>query len=98
MFIHIGEGNVVKSDEVIAIIDCDLISSSSITEEMVFNRRKEKQVVETEEYEAKAMIITEEMMYFSPLSVATLKKRGNMQTTLNKLDDFSDERENALDD
>ncbi|SDJ55720.1 extracellular matrix regulator RemB [Salimicrobium halophilum] len=97
MFIHIGEGNVVKSDEVIAIIDCDLISSSSITEEMVFNRRKEKQVVETEEYEPKAMIITEEAIYFSPLSVATLKKRGNMQTTLNKLDDFSDEMESTLD-
>lgn len=97
MFIHIGEGNVVKSDEVIAIIDCDLISSSSITEEMVFNRRKEKQVVETEEYEPKAMIITEEEIYFSPLSVATLKKRGNMQTTLNKLDDFSDEMESTLD-
>ncbi|SIS54466.1 extracellular matrix regulator RemB [Salimicrobium flavidum] len=97
MFIHIGEGNVVKADEVIAIIDCELLSSSSITEEMVFNRRKEKQVVETEEYEPKAMVITEETIYFSPLSVATLKKRGNMQTTLNRLDDFSEEIEEARD-
>ncbi|WP_102336508.1 extracellular matrix regulator RemB [Salimicrobium jeotgali] len=97
MFIHIGEGNIVKSEEVVAIIDCELLSSSTITEEMVFNRRKEKQVVETDEYEPKSMVITEEVLYFSPLSVATLKKRGKMQNTLDKLDDYSEEMEEALD-
>ncbi|SDY34293.1 MULTISPECIES: extracellular matrix regulator RemB [Salimicrobium] len=97
MFIHIGEGNIVKSEEVVAIIDCELLSSSTITEEMVFNRRKEKQVVETEGYEPKAMVVTEEVLYFSPLSVATLKKRGKMQNTLDKLDDYSEEMEEALD-
>ncbi|MYL50678.1 DUF370 domain-containing protein [Halobacillus litoralis] len=91
MFIHIGDDHVIQSKDVVAIIDHSLISSSSIIEEMIHNQRKEKQVIETEDYQAKAIVITNDVIYFSPLSVYTLKKRANMMTTLNKLEDFSEE-------
>ncbi|ARI75516.1 extracellular matrix regulator RemB [Halobacillus mangrovi] len=93
MFIHIGDDNVIQSKDVVAIIDHSLVSSSSIIEEMIFNQRKNRQVVETEDNQAKSIVITEGFIYFSPLSVFTLKKRANMKTTLNKLEDFSEETE-----
>ncbi|GGC94794.1 hypothetical protein GCM10007216_26890 [Thalassobacillus devorans] len=90
MFIHIGDDQVIRSKDVVAIIDHNLISSSSIIEEMIYNQRKEKNVVEMQTQEAKAIVITEDRIYFSPLSVMTLKKRANMMATLNKLEDFSE--------
>lgn len=93
MFIHIGDDHVIQSKDVVAIIDHSLVSSSSIIEEMIFNQRKNRQVVETEDNQAKSIVITEDFIYFSPLSVFTLKKRANMKTTLNKLEDFSEETE-----
>ncbi|WP_101841846.1 extracellular matrix regulator RemB [Halobacillus sp. Marseille-P3879] len=93
MFIHIGDDHVIQSEDVVSIIDHNLLSSSSIVEEMIFNQRKNKQVVETDENEAKAVVITKDYIYFSPLSVYTLKKRANMMTSLNKLEDYTDETE-----
>lgn len=93
MFIHIGDDHVIQSKDVVAIIDHSLVGSSSIIEEMLFNQRKNRQVVETEDHEAKSIVITQDVIYFSPLSVFTLKKRANMMTTLNKLEDFSEEAE-----
>ncbi|MFG6118654.1 MULTISPECIES: extracellular matrix regulator RemB [Thalassobacillus] len=90
MFIHIGDDQVIRSKDVVAIIDHNLISSSSIIEEMIYNQRKEKNVEEMQTQEAKAIVITEDRIYFSPLSVMTLKKRANMMATLNKLEDFSE--------
>ncbi|MBA2174728.1 DUF370 domain-containing protein [Halobacillus locisalis] len=93
MFIHIGDDHVIQSKDVVAIIDNSLVASSSIIEEMLFNQRKNRQVVETDDYEAKSIVITNDVIYFSPLSVFTLKKRANMMSTLNKLEDFSEETE-----
>ncbi|MCP3032235.1 DUF370 domain-containing protein [Halobacillus sp. A1] len=93
MFIHIGDDHVIQSKDVVSIVDHSLLSSSSIIEEMVFNQRKEKRVIESKESDPKAIVITKDYIYFSPLSVYTLKKRANMMTTLNRLEDFSDEFE-----
>jgi len=90
MFIHIGDDHVIESEDVISIIDCELISSSSIVEEMIFNQRKNQRVFETPDADAKAIVITKDYIYFSSLSVLTLKKRANMTSTLNKLEDFSE--------
>ncbi|MFD1019402.1 extracellular matrix regulator RemB [Thalassobacillus hwangdonensis] len=91
MFIHIGDDHVIRSKDVVSIIDHTLISSSTIVEEMIFNQRKEKNVIENQDNDAKSIVITKDAIYFSPLSVMTLKKRANMMATLNKLEDFSEE-------
>lgn len=90
MFIHIGEDHVIDSEDVIAIIDKELLSSSSIVNEMIMNQRKNKKVFESSFDVAKSIVITKDYIYFSPLSVLTLKKRANMSSTLNKLEDYSD--------
>lgn len=90
MFIHIGNDNVIRSQDVVAIIDYNLISSSTIMEEMMENAGKEKKIVGPT-VDAKSVMITKEIIYYSTLSVSTLKKRASMISTISKLDDFSDE-------
>lgn len=90
MFIHIGNGNVIRTKEIVAIIDCNLLSSSSIVDEMIEAWEKNKKVSGPRK-NAKSIMLTEDHVYFSSLSVSTLKKRSSMMSTINKLDDYSDE-------
>jgi len=85
MFIHIGNGNVIQTDDIITIIDQDIISSSVAMEEMMKNVK----IIGANE-ETKSLVITEDVTYFSTLSVATLKKRASMISTISKLDDYTD--------
>lgn len=75
MFIHIGDDHVIQSKDVIAIIDYSLVTSSTINEEMLQELRREKEIIATEEDLTKAIVITTNKVYYSPLSVLTLKKR-----------------------
>jgi len=90
MFIHIGNDNAIRSQDVIAILDYNLISSSTIMEELMEGSKKEGKVVGPES-EAKSVMVTRDNIYYSSLSVPTLKKRASMISTIDKLDDFSDE-------
>lgn len=90
MFIHIGDDHVIRSEEVIAIIDNQLISSSNINEEMLFNQRKSKRVEEPPNNQTKSLVITKERIYHSPLSVLTLKKRASMMTSISKLENYTE--------
>ncbi len=92
MFIHIGNDNVIQSKDVISIVDRNIISSSIIMEEMMNNVKSQERVFGPID-EAKSVVITNEQVYFSTLSVSTLKKRASMISTISKLDDFSDELE-----
>jgi len=90
LFIHMGNGNVVRTKDVIAILDYQLILSSSIMEEMITEKRKQKKVIGPAD-EIKSVMITTNEIYYSTLSVSTLKKRSSMTSAINKWDDFSDE-------
>ncbi|MUK88127.1 DUF370 domain-containing protein [Ornithinibacillus sp. L9] len=90
MFIHIGNDNVIRSDDIITIIDQSVVSSSSIMEELMTN--KEKDIVGPSE-DVKSVVITNNNIYLSTLSITTLKKRASMISTISKLDDYSEELE-----
>lgn len=92
MFIHIGGDNVIRSEDVIAIIDQQFVASSTINAEMIDNQRKAKNVLDLQE-ETKAIVITKDYIYYSPLSVLTLKKRASMISTISKLDDYTNSNE-----
>lgn len=91
MFIHIGGDDIIESKDVIAMIDYQYISSSTINEEMVNNQQKANNVITLDEEETKSVIITNDHIYYSPLSVLTLKKRASMLSTISKLDDYSND-------
>jgi extracellular matrix regulatory protein B len=74
LFIHLGENVIVRSTDVIAILDKQLMKSSSIVTE--FLEKQNKQVVELTIGETKSIVVTINQIYFSPLSSNTLKKRA----------------------
>ncbi|RLL41728.1 DUF370 domain-containing protein [Oceanobacillus piezotolerans] len=90
MFIHIGNGNVIRSSEVISIIDIHILESSSIMEELIHACKEKKQVIGPESG-AKSLLITNDRLYYTTVSVSTLKKRASMISTISNLDDFSTE-------
>jgi len=90
MFIHIGNDNAIRSGDVIAILDYNLISSSAIMENFIAGSEKEGNIVGPET-DAKSVMVTKDHIYYSTLSVTTLKKRASMISTIDKLDDFSDD-------
>lgn len=90
MFVHIGDDNIIRTEEVVAMIDYSLFSSSTIIEEMIFNQRKQNNVTESAYDEAKSIVITIDHIYFSSLSVLTLSKRAQLENTLDNLDDAMD--------
>ncbi|RDW15256.1 DUF370 domain-containing protein [Oceanobacillus arenosus] len=76
MFIHIGNGNVIRSQDIIAIIDYHSIDASSA---------KNNVIGPTEN--AKSVVITVDMVYYTTISVATLQKRANIVSSISKLED-----------
>lgn len=90
MFIHIGNGNVIHSQDVIAIIDYQIITSSAMMSEVVEIWKKEKRIVGSIK-KAKSIMVTKDKIYFMTVSVHTLKKRSSMTQTISNLEDYSDE-------
>lgn len=83
LFIHIGNNNAIRSKEIIGIVNIDVIASSSIMEEMIANQKAKKKVYGPLS-NAKSVIIMAEKIYFSSLSVITLKKRSGMTAMIEK--------------
>ncbi|WP_156289945.1 extracellular matrix regulator RemB [Oceanobacillus salinisoli] len=90
MFIHIGDGNVIRSKDVIAIIDYHIISSSVIMTEMMDAWKREKKITGPTK-NPKSVMITKDTIYYTTVSVATLKKRTSMIESISNLDDYSNE-------
>lgn len=88
MFIHIGNDNVIRSREIVTIIEQDVISSSAMMEEMIHKGRQDNTVVGIAE-DAKSVVFTENRIYYSTLSVSTLKKRSRIVSMIHKLDEGS---------
>ncbi len=89
MFIHIGNNNAIRSREIITIIDYDVITSSSIMEEMIKNKKEEETVIGPVS-NAKSVIITLDKIYYSSLSVPTLKKRSSISAMIKKFENYSE--------
>lgn len=87
MFIHIGNDHVVQEKEIVAIIDYNIISSSSIMKETM-HHWEEKEIIIGLSSDAKSVIITNNYVYLSSLSISTLKKRSSISSLLSKMDDL----------
>lgn len=80
MFIHVGGDTVIRSKDIIAILDQHVKETSEITESF-FNFYKEtKQIKEISKDMTKSIVITTEQIYFSPISSVTLKRRALVVT------------------
>lgn len=76
MFIHIGDDCMISSDEVVAILDVGVCDSPTFFTSL-FQAAQEKgyvQQIATSD-QVKSYIITDALIYASPVSSSTLMKR-----------------------
>lgn len=78
MYIHLGGEKVIQSSELVAIFDISIEKSSKISKQFVSHAIKDKNVLRIGEEEAKSIVVTESMVYYSPISSATLKKKTSI--------------------
>lgn len=74
MYIHLGEDVLVRSKDIVAIIDKESAGSSKYAEE--FLERQDHSVINLSKGSYKSVVVTTEKIYFSPLASGTLKKRS----------------------
>ena len=76
MYVHLGGDKILRSKDIIAIFDVSIEKSSKISGLFMDQAYKRKQVEKIGEEETKSIILTEDKIYFSPISSSTLKKRA----------------------
>lgn len=74
MYIHIGEEVLVKTKDIIAILDKDSVHSSDYIQE--FLQQNENNTENLSKNSFKSIVITSGKVYLSPLASTTLKKRS----------------------
>lgn len=74
LYLHIGEDTLVRTSEIIAILDKESTGFSDVLEE--FLKRQNLDVVHLSKKQYKSIVITTDQVYYSPLAAGTLKKRS----------------------
>ncbi|OLO42131.1 DUF370 domain-containing protein [Alkalihalophilus pseudofirmus] len=87
MFIHLGGDIVIRSKDVVAILNSDMKESSGITKEFINAHFKANYVIEISEEMTKSIVITNDQVYYSPISSVTLKRRAQV---VSELDSYTD--------
>lgn len=80
MYLHIGEEVMVRASHIIAILDRRLLKTDW---QSSLPTAAAKSIRNISKHDVKSIVITEEIIYLSPLASTTLKKR--MDTSLEEL-------------
>ena len=73
MYVHIGENILVRTSEIITILDKQTVASSPISKEFL---ERQKAMTNGKSSSYKSIVITKDTIYFSPIASNTLKKRA----------------------
>lgn len=87
MFIFIDNELPIETERVIAILDYQLLKTSSKLLNLMEQKRKEHLLFGIENG-AKSIVITDKELYFSPLSTITLKKREHFFSPINQIENY----------
>ncbi|GMA50737.1 hypothetical protein GCM10025857_20940 [Alicyclobacillus contaminans] len=77
MFIHIGGDTMVCMKDVIGIFDIH-VQESPLTAKFIELAKRNEAVEIVELGEIKSFVVTEQKLYYSPISSLTLKKRAHL--------------------
>ena len=80
MYVHVGEDVMVRTDEIIAILDKNSVQASEDIKQ--FLQQKEQTVHNLAKKSFKSLVITSKEIYLSPLASTTLKKRSLKRSEL----------------
>jgi regulator of extracellular matrix RemA (YlzA/DUF370 family) len=76
LFVHLGKNAVVRSDQIVAIIDWQTSHKSDINQVYVERARKSQRIKDVSGGRPYSMVITADDVYLSTISSTTLKKRA----------------------
>ncbi|PLR94023.1 extracellular matrix regulator RemB [Bacillus sp. T33-2] len=74
MYLHVGEDILVRTRDIIAILDKETANTSPLLEQYIARHRE--QVVNLSRGAYKSVVVTDDTIYYSPLASGTLKKRS----------------------
>ncbi|RST70958.1 DUF370 domain-containing protein [Siminovitchia acidinfaciens] len=74
MYVHVGDDVMIRSSEIIAILDKQTVQDSEEMLELI--NRKKSELVDIANGTFKSLVITPSHMYLSPIAIATLKKKA----------------------
>ncbi|MBO2944464.1 DUF370 domain-containing protein [Paenibacillus sp. F411] len=80
MYIHLGGEKIIRSSELVGIFDVSIEKSSKVSKQFITHARQNKVVEFIGEEDPKSIVVTKGIVYYSPISSATLKKRANLFT------------------
>jgi hypothetical protein len=75
VYIHLGGEKIIRTSQIIAILDVSIEQSSDFSRQFVEEAQKNRKVEMIGEEAPKSIVVTEERVYYSPISTATLMKR-----------------------
>ena len=76
MFVHIGGEYTILIDSIIGLVNLETVQASSTDMNDFLRRNEEENILEyVSEEIPRSMVLTDDRVYISPLSVVTLKKR-----------------------
>lgn len=76
LFIHVGEDVVIRSSDVVAILDWQLVEDSEQMIDFIERHRANDNIIDIGLEYTKSIVITTEEVYLSPLASLTLKRRA----------------------
>lgn len=75
MFVHLGGEKVIRMSELIAILDLSTEQSVAVHSEYIAQAERRNAVEKIGEEAPKSLVVTDDRLYYSPISSTTLKKR-----------------------
>jgi hypothetical protein len=82
MFLHLGDDVLTQLDQVIVIINSENLDGVKTNAEFLANAATKGMIKKIDTGENKAIVITKQKIFMSPISVHTLKKRANFVNNL----------------
>lgn len=87
MYLHIGQGTVIKTEDIVGIFDLDTSTVSKHTRKYLSKAEKEKKVINVTDDLPKSFVVVskkrkDEKVYISQISSTTLQKRNNAQNII----------------
>ncbi len=76
MFIHLGEDVLIKTNDVLIILEFELMEENEINRLFIDQCLENKKLIDVGEKATKSIVIADDAVYFSPFSPMTLKKRA----------------------
>lgn len=76
LFVHVGGDIILRSKEIIFILNEDIRDNLSVTNEFLKEEEKRKEKIIISEDHIKSIVVTNDKIYYSPVSTLTLNKRS----------------------